>query len=68
MIHAPVVQHAFAYIKENYPHVTTCAGSQDVWSISQVQNIDYYVSGYGELGVEAIVKGCLLYTSPSPRD
>mgnify|MGYP000004616040 CR=1 FL=1 len=57
MIHAPVIQHAFAYIKENYPHVTTCAGSQDVWSISQVQNIDYYVSGYGELGVASIVKG-----------
>jgi len=54
---APVVLELFKHIKETYPHVTTCAGSQDVWSIVQIPNIDYYVSGYGELGIKAVLEG-----------
>lgn len=56
-LNAHVVLELFKHIKETYPHVTTAAGSQDIWSISQIPNIDYYVTGYGELGVKAILEG-----------
>ena len=56
-VHSPIVINIFKYIKKNYPHVITAAGSQDIWSISQIPEIDYYVTGYGELGVDAILQG-----------
>ena len=44
---APVIVKIFEYIKTNYPHVTTSAGSQDLWSLIKIPNIDYYCVGYG---------------------
>ncbi len=54
---APVIVKIFEYIKTNYPHVTTSAGSQDLWSLIKIPNIDYYCVGYGELGMKAIIEG-----------
>ena len=58
---APVCIQLFEWVKQQYPHVTTIAGSQDIWSISQIPNIDYYVTGYGELGVKAVLEGNPIY-------
>ena len=58
---APVCIQLFEWVKQEYPHVTTIAGSQDIWSISQIPNIDYYVTGYGELGVKAVLEGNPIY-------
>lgn len=60
-LHAPVIVKLFAHIKEEYPHVLTTAGSQTIWSITQIPNIDYYISGYGELGLKAVLNGTAKY-------
>lgn len=54
---APIIIRIFQYIKDTYPHVTTSAGSQDLWSLIKIPNIDYYCVGYGELGMKAIIEG-----------
>ena len=51
-----MIAKIFEYIKTNYPHVTTCAGSQDLWSLIKIPNIDYYCVGYAELGI-IIIEG-----------
>lgn len=61
-VHSPIVKNIFKYIKKKYPDIITAAGSQDIWSISQIPEIDYYVTGYGELGVDAILSGNPEYT------
>lgn len=62
----PVIKKIFEYVKTSYPHVTTAAGSQSLWSIATIPNIDYYVVGYGELGISAILEGNPKYSLVSP--
>jgi len=50
------VKRIFQYIKQKYPDIITVAGSQDIWSISQI-GVDWCVTGYGELGISSILDG-----------
>jgi radical SAM superfamily enzyme YgiQ (UPF0313 family) len=53
---SPNVKRLFKYIKDTYPDIITVAGSQDIWSISQI-GVDWCVTGYGELGISSILDG-----------
>lgn len=52
----PNIVQLFEYVKKNYD-VITIAGSQGLWSIAGIPNIDYCIVGYGELGVGAVLEG-----------
>ena len=43
------------WIKDTYPHVYIIAGAKQLGTIN-VYNADYYVTGYGEFGLEELLK------------
>lgn len=61
-LNTPNITAMFKYVKSKYD-VVTAAGSQGLWSIASIPDIDYYVVGYGELGIDAILKGNPKYTT-----
>lgn len=51
----PHYNNILKWIKETFPHVTTFAGSKQLGTIN-FYDVDYYVTGYGEYGVEELLK------------
>ena len=63
-LNTPNIASIFQYVKENYD-VVTVAGSQGLWSIASIPNIDYAIVGYGELGISAVLAGNPIYSEKS---
>lgn len=51
----PIFNGILDWLKENYPHVAIIAGAKQLGTI-YVYNADYYVTGYGEFGLEELLK------------
>ena len=57
---SPILSEFILWAKKQWPQLITLAGSQDLWQIAGLP-VDYHVTGYGEKGIIAVLKGDVEY-------